>query len=214
MNDFNANSDIHINNSQIKLGGPNSGVKPDCDTSQSQSGSLRVIKFVNPIEAGGGDGQGTILERREDILIVDTGLDTIEVPINFVFDGHDAIPPLPQNLSFYDKAKVWVKDLGMFVGCVILFFTSLFSIFLSDDAAGTKNSAPETDESLQQILDQSTTILDMLYIIAIFPIMLGVYKVYLDLILARPQGSAGWLYILSGMMVVVIAEFSDVIFGF
>ena len=51
------------------------------------------IKFVNPIEEGTGDGEGIVRERRGDILLVDTGVDVIEVPVNLVYDG--SIPSLP-----------------------------------------------------------------------------------------------------------------------
>ena len=51
------------------------------------------VRFVNPIEAGPGDGEGYVVSRQHDTLVVSTAQGRISVPVNLVYDGNIGLSP-------------------------------------------------------------------------------------------------------------------------
>ena len=69
---------------------------------------INKVQFVNPVEVGPGNGEGVVLGRRGSMLIVDTGLDIIEVPVKLVFDG--TIPSPGRKVTSVSRATRWLAS--------------------------------------------------------------------------------------------------------
>ena len=92
------------------------------------SPKLNIVRFVNPIGGFDGDGEGVVRERLEDILIIDTGVALVEVPVSFVFDGFEFVPAPLLKATRTDKVLEWLKNnlasigvlLGFLIACCIV----------------------------------------------------------------------------------------------
>ena len=83
-----------------------------------KSEDFAIVRFVYPVGAGSGDGTGAVIGRKGDTLLVDTGLDIIEVPVKLVFDG--TIPPSPPKVTSASRMIEWLIDNRPFIVAGIL----------------------------------------------------------------------------------------------
>ena len=165
------------------------------------------VNFVNPIEAGDGDGEGVVRERRGDILLVDTGLEVIEVPVKLIFDG--TIPPLPPKEVSVSRGPAWnASKVAVVVGGVL----GIVAAFLV--------GPPLAQALLSQKINPSSDLPDLLHLVVQVSRgltgmlgMIGVAKLFMDIQTGKPiSDSAGFTYLGSAIFIMLMSTLIKLIF--
>ena len=165
------------------------------------------VKFVNPIEAGQGDGEGVVRERRGDILLVDTGLEVIEVPVKLIFDG--TFPALPPKEVSVSRGPAWKASkvavvVGGVLGIVAAFLVGppLAQALLSQEI----NPSSDLPDLFHLVVQVSRGLTGMLG-------MIGATKLFVDIQTGKSISESGSLtYVGSAFFLFLMSTMIELIF--
>lgn len=175
------------------------------------------VRFVLPVDSGAGDGEGVVLERRDDILTIDTGSKTIEIPLKLVFDGFEFVPPPPIKVTYTSKILGWLKNNAAGTVGIALGLAATYFLFLGLPFESSKTLTDQVVRS-DQLTQFFSRVLGPFGLIAnivgTVSVLFGISRILIDNSTGSEMNQGNFFYISGGIFIILSSTILKLLFGF